>query len=173
MGLVELLPESVQQQVRDGAITAHVAMKYLVPVARSRPEDCRRMAEGFARYQMNSREAGQLYAAWRSATATVRERLLDEPQFFLKTQRQHESAPEIAGYVAALKQHSRKLTVLALRQLLRMVREYPREPLLAAVAEAARYGLYDWTGSYHHSAPGGADYFLLNYDPDNDPESKP
>ena len=35
------------------------------------------------------------------------------------------AAPEIAGYVTALKQHSRKLVVLALRQLLRMVREYP------------------------------------------------
>ena len=32
---------------------------------------------------------------------------------------------------------------LALRQLLRLVREYPREPLLGAVREAARYGLYD------------------------------
>ena len=32
---------------------------------------------------------------------------------------------------------------LALRQLLRMVREYPREPFLAAIAEAAQYGLYD------------------------------
>jgi transposase len=51
--------------------------------------------------------------------------------------------PEIAEYVAALKLHSRKLVVLALRQLLRLVREYPREPLLAAVREAARYGLYD------------------------------
>ncbi len=54
-----------------------------------------------------------------------------------------QAAPEIAVYVAALKQHSRKLVVFALRQLLRMVREYPREPLLAAVHEAARYGLYD------------------------------
>jgi len=35
------------------------------------------------------------------------------------------------------------VVALALRQLLRMVREYPREPLLAAVGEAARYGLYD------------------------------
>ena len=40
LALVELLPQSVQQQVRSGTITAHVAMKYLVPVARSRPEDC-------------------------------------------------------------------------------------------------------------------------------------
>ena len=74
MGLVELLPESVQQQVRDGAIAAHVAMKFLVPVSRSRSEDCRRMAEGFARYRLSSREAGQVYAAWRTATAAVRDR---------------------------------------------------------------------------------------------------
>src|SRR6202011_2241580 len=54
-----------------------------------------------------------------------------------------QAAPEIADYVSALKKHSRKLVVLALRQLLRLVREYPREPFLAAVREAARYGLYD------------------------------
>jgi hypothetical protein len=54
-----------------------------------------------------------------------------------------EAAPEIAAYVSALKQKSRKVPTLALRQLLRLLREYPREPFLAAVAEAARYGLYD------------------------------
>ena len=53
------------------------------------------------------------------------------------------TVPEIADYVAAVKQRSRKVPGLALRQLLRLVREYPRKPLLAAVAEAARYGLYD------------------------------
>ncbi len=53
------------------------------------------------------------------------------------------AAPELAEYVAGLKQRSRKLITLALRQLLRFVREYPREPLLGAVQEAARYGLYD------------------------------
>jgi len=53
------------------------------------------------------------------------------------------AAPELSGYVAELKQHSRKMVTLALRQLLRLVREYPREPLVGAVREAARYGLYD------------------------------
>jgi Mu transposase-like protein len=51
--------------------------------------------------------------------------------------------PEMAEYLAALKQRSRKVLTLALRQLWRLVREYPREPLLAAVQEAAHYGLYD------------------------------
>jgi len=53
------------------------------------------------------------------------------------------AAPEIAGYVAALKQKSRKVVVLALRQLWRLLKEYPRGPFLAAVGEAAQYGLYD------------------------------
>src|ERR1700733_6449725 len=99
MGLVELLPESVQQQVRSGAITAHVAMKFLVPMARLGSADCRRMAEGFARHRLSSREAGQLYAAWRGATSAVRNRLLDEPQLFLKTQRQREKASSAPAMV--------------------------------------------------------------------------
>ena len=53
------------------------------------------------------------------------------------------AVPELADYVVGLKQRSRKIVTLALRQLLRLVREYPREPLLGAVREAARYGLYD------------------------------
>ena len=53
------------------------------------------------------------------------------------------AAPELAEYVAGLKQRSRKVITLALRQLLRFVQEYQREPLLGAVHEAARYGLYD------------------------------
>src|SRR5260370_22219975 len=54
-----------------------------------------------------------------------------------------EAVPEMADYVAALKQRGPKVVALALRQLLRMLREYPRGPLLAAVREAARYALYD------------------------------
>lgn len=54
-----------------------------------------------------------------------------------------QAVPELADYVAALKQRGRKVVALALRQLLRMVRDYPRQPLLAAVREAAHYGLYD------------------------------
>jgi len=54
-----------------------------------------------------------------------------------------QAAPEIASYVAALKQKGRKVVALALRQLLRLLKEYPRPPFLAAVREAAQYGLYD------------------------------
>jgi len=77
------------------------------------------------------------------------------------------AVPEIASYVAELKKNSRKMTILALRQLLRMVREYPREPLLAAVGEAARYGLYDLDRVERMVLRKVAsDYFLLKNDPE-------
>ena len=53
------------------------------------------------------------------------------------------AAPQIALYVECLKQKGRKVIALSLRQLLRMLREYPREAFLGAIAEASQYGLYD------------------------------
>ncbi len=53
-----------------------------------------------------------------------------------------EMVPEISEYVSALKKRKARATS-ALQQLLRIAREYPREPFLAAVREAAYYGLYE------------------------------
>jgi len=52
-------------------------------------------------------------------------------------------APDLFGYVTTLKKRGRQQTTLALRHLLRMVREYPDAPLKEAVSEAERYGLFD------------------------------
>lgn len=90
LALVELLPESIQQQVREGKVTAHLAMKYLVPVARASLEDCLRMAAAFARNHWNTRQAGQLYAAWRGGSPKMRERILEQPELFLKAHRRVE-----------------------------------------------------------------------------------
>ena len=80
-----------------------------------------------------------------------------------------EAAPEIALYVAELKQKGRKVIALALRQLLRLLREYPREAFLAAVEEAARYGLYDLDRLERMILRRIArDYFLLGENESND-----
>src|ERR1700689_1181295 len=74
LALVEVLPEAIQQQVREGKILAQVAMKFLVPVARQSLEDCRRMAAFFAGHHCDKREAGQLYGAWRKGSPAIRKR---------------------------------------------------------------------------------------------------
>jgi len=93
LALVEQLPETVQQRVRAGEISAHVAMKYLAPVARANLNDCQRMAEAFAKHRFSSRQASELYAAWRDASTSVRQRILDSPELFLKAQQQVEPQP--------------------------------------------------------------------------------
>jgi hypothetical protein len=118
LALVELLPEAIQQQVREGALGADLAMKYLVPVARVSGEDCQRMAAAFVQHRCDTRQAGQLYAAWREGSRPVRERILAEPELFLKTQRPPPAArPAAAGLerdlemaVAILHRASRRLT---------------------------------------------------------------
>ncbi len=86
LALVEALPESVQQLVREGKITAQIAMRYLAPVARISVDHCRRMAAAFAEQSWTSREASEFYQAWRRASGTVRERMLSAPKLFRKAQ---------------------------------------------------------------------------------------
>src|SRR5581483_546091 len=101
LALVEALPEAIQRQVREGKIAAQVAMKFLVPAVRISLEDCQRMAAVFAQYHCETREAGQLYAAWRKASPTIRQRILGAPDLFFKTQR-HAQEKTLAGIGAEL-----------------------------------------------------------------------
>src|SRR5262249_35031513 len=88
LALVEALPEAIQRQVREGKIAAQVAMKFLVPVVRISLEACQRMAAIFVQYHCDTREASPLYAAWRKTSPAIRQRILDAPNLFFKTQRQ-------------------------------------------------------------------------------------
>jgi ParB/RepB/Spo0J family partition protein len=88
LALAEVLPEAIQQQVREGKVLAQVALKFLVPVARQSLEDCQRMAAIFAQHHCDTREAGQLYSAWRKGSPAMRKRILDAPDLFFKAQRQ-------------------------------------------------------------------------------------
>jgi hypothetical protein len=54
-----------------------------------------------------------------------------------------EAMPEAGAYVSALRKRGRQHVTLALRKLLRIVREYPKDAVAAALTEAGHYGLFD------------------------------
>jgi ParB family transcriptional regulator, chromosome partitioning protein len=145
LALVELLPDSIQQQVREGRLGAQLAMKYLVPVARANPEDCVRMASAFVQQHCDTRQAGQLYAAWREGSRLVRERILAEPELFLKTQRQVPARrPAAAGVerdlemaVAILRRTGRRLAA-ALPEMDDLRQEKARQQIASARQELER-----------------------------------
>lgn len=83
LGLVRSLPLEAQEQVRRGRIAPHAAMKYLLPLARAKAEDCVRLVAALRR-RLSSRELGRLYTAWVSGDEITRERLLADPELFLR-----------------------------------------------------------------------------------------
>ncbi len=96
LALVRELPESIQQQVRRGEIGAHAAMKYLVPMARAKREDCERLAAAIAWHKFSTHEVGQLYSAWRTGLPPIRQRLLEDPKLFLRARRELEEEEPVA-----------------------------------------------------------------------------
>jgi hypothetical protein len=54
-----------------------------------------------------------------------------------------QQAPELLDYARQLVVRGKKQPTLALRRMLRMISDFPRAPLVAAFAEALRYGLFD------------------------------
>jgi hypothetical protein len=53
------------------------------------------------------------------------------------------TVPELTDYLDRLKQHAPARGIRAVRRLARLVHDYPRGPLLAAIRTATDYGLYD------------------------------
>jgi ParB/RepB/Spo0J family partition protein len=86
LALVRDLPEAIQAQVRSGAIGAHAAMKYLVPLARANVEDCLRLATAIAAAPLSTRQVGELYGGWLAGSEKTRELLLCDPALYLRAQ---------------------------------------------------------------------------------------
>jgi ParB family transcriptional regulator, chromosome partitioning protein len=97
LALVEELPDAIQAHVQRGALPAHAAMKYLVPLARANADACARLVTGIAGKGLTNREVGQLYAAWREGLPAIRERVLTAPLLFLKARHAVATVPDDEG----------------------------------------------------------------------------
>jgi ParB family chromosome partitioning protein len=92
MALVSALPESVQEAVRSGRVSAHGAMKSLVPLARANEVHCERLVKALGDGRVTTRQVAHLYGAWRSGDSEQRERIVGAPRLFLRAAAA--SAPE-------------------------------------------------------------------------------
>jgi ParB/RepB/Spo0J family partition protein len=84
LSLVRTLPDPIQQQVRDGHIVAHAAMKYLVPLARANANDCVRLAAAIVPHRFTTRQIGRLYQHYVAGPETARELVLTDPLLVLR-----------------------------------------------------------------------------------------
>ena len=96
LALLQALPISIQEQIRAGIISAHAAMKYLVPLARVNAAAAQALATAMTPLKPTSRQVGALYAGWQSGTERTRELIVQSPQVYLQAQATRETAPPSA-----------------------------------------------------------------------------
>ncbi len=86
LGLVEELPEEIQDRVHSGLLAPYAAMKYLVPLARANRNGCVKLVEALGDRAPSSRQVEALCRAFCAGDRPSRERLLADPWLFLKVQ---------------------------------------------------------------------------------------
>jgi ParB family transcriptional regulator, chromosome partitioning protein len=96
LALIQTLPASIQEQVRVGGLSAHAAMKYLVPLARTDAQAAQQLAAAIAPLKPTSRQVGALYQGWQCGTARTRELILASPQIYLQARSSQTPAPPSA-----------------------------------------------------------------------------
>jgi ParB family chromosome partitioning protein len=140
LALVRELPESIQEQVRNGRLVAHAAMKHLVPLARANRAEAEQLARVCGARQLSSREVGGLCMAWRSGTAATRALILENPEVVLRAQQEAGRAREPVSPDERLASDFSALAGVARRTARLLceagVRDYSREQLARAARSA-------------------------------------
>lgn len=95
LALVRELPDSIQEQVRQGEIVPHAAAKYLVPLARANRRTCLDLVEAIGSTRLSSRDFGILYSSYQTGNWVARQRLISDPLLFLKSYKETLSAPTV------------------------------------------------------------------------------
>ncbi len=96
LALLQALPVSIQEQIRVGSLSAHAAMKYLVPLARVNAAAAQALATALTPLKPTSRQVEALYTGWQAGTERTRELIVQSPQIYLQAQATRESPPPSA-----------------------------------------------------------------------------
>lgn len=143
LALVKDLPESVQELVRSGELSAHAAMKHLVPLARANIDGWLELPPALAAHGLSSRQVGTLCAAWAAGTAESRALILSDPLLVIRAEdearRPKERLPRdrLLGDVAAIAAIARRARRFALEEPHARPGGVAENELQAALAAAA------------------------------------
>lgn len=84
LNLVTTLPEPIQEQVRQGLLVPHAAMRFLLPLARAHRQGAIELAAAIAPLRPSTRQTRALCIAYARAGKQARRHLLERPELFLR-----------------------------------------------------------------------------------------
>jgi ParB family chromosome partitioning protein len=137
LALVEELPAEVQEHVRAGRLSAHAAMKHLVPLARAKRADCVQLAAAVAGQGLSARQVGVVCRAFRQGGGKTRALLQKSPALFVQAALAPPAEPPAKGAAELLLDDCGALGGIA-RRVTRRLREGVTRALLAPEREQLR-----------------------------------
>lgn len=84
LGLVNELPDEIQEYVRQGLLVSHAAMKFLLPLARANKQRAIALAAAIAPLRPSTRQTQALCVAFARGNDEARHYLLRHPALFLR-----------------------------------------------------------------------------------------
>jgi ParB-like chromosome segregation protein Spo0J len=141
LALLQVLPASIQDQVRGGTLSAHAAMKYLVPLARVDAGSAQALATALIPLKPTTRQVAALYTGWQTGTERTRELIVRSPHVYLQAQALQTPVPPSATQrflqdLGALGGIARRAHRILEAQLLPQLREAERLEVTDAFARA-------------------------------------
>ncbi len=92
LSLLKALPEDLLEQVRHGRVSVWAATRILAPLARANSAHARALLAQLIQHPLSTRELKRLYAHYQQATQPQRERLVENPELFLRALESREQA---------------------------------------------------------------------------------
>lgn len=146
LSLLTVLPESVQQVVREGVVCAKAAERCLVPLARANIDHCGQMVANLGTHRTTTREMARLYQAYRTGGKQERAQLVADPLLFLKVdqERQKPDSEVLPESAAETIVNDLEAAAACCRRARKRIREQQREGEDMSLNEAVNRAITDF-----------------------------
>ncbi|RLB64610.1 MAG: hypothetical protein DRH08_09295 [Deltaproteobacteria bacterium] len=128
LSLVKVLPQAVQQAVRQGKIPAQGAMKSLVPLARANKTQCVELVINLKNERPSVRQLDQLYKSWKDSNPIQQKNLIEAPGLFLKAMAESKTSKSSPSKTVGEAALTRDLEILV--SITRRCRRHVRDGVL-------------------------------------------
>jgi len=97
LDLLQSLPENILELVRAGHISVWSASRIFAPLARANAEHAAKLAEYIVTHCLSNRELHEFFQEYKKSPGKIREKMVDNPELFLKLKKHREQSNSLQG----------------------------------------------------------------------------
>lgn len=126
LDLLESLPEDILEAVISGHISAWVASRVLVPLARANPDHAGRLTESLKSEPLSTRDLTAFYEHYKGANRQVKEKMISAPYLFLKARKTKQEEAEGLSIGGGPERAFGQDLIMVVQILKRLLKRFPQ-----------------------------------------------